>query len=119
MAYAVIMGIKVEFNPDIALRNIREFKEGRRLREECISEMLEIGKIYDFLKEGQRLYWLEGELPLVETEGGGKLSKPLASVTIVEVGHFIRDGKVWTKGMYKVHTVFDKNSRTFEGSSRL
>jgi len=113
------MGIKVEFNPDLALRNIREFKGGRRLREECISEMLEIGNIYDFLKEGQRLYWLEGELPLVETEGNQKLSKPLASVKIVEVGHFIQDGKVWTRGKYKVHSVFDKNSKTFEGFARL
>jgi hypothetical protein len=27
------MGIQVEFNPDLALRNIREYKEGRRTLE--------------------------------------------------------------------------------------
>ena len=112
------MGIKVEFNPDLALRNIREFKEGRRLREECIPENLETGT-YDFLKEGQRLYWLEGELPLVETVGNQKLSKPLASISIVEAVHFVKDGNIWTKGTYKVQTIFDKNSKTFEGFARL
>ncbi len=52
------MGITVDFNPDLALRNIKEFKEGRRKLEECIPEKLEIGKSYNFLKKGQRLYWL-------------------------------------------------------------
>jgi len=33
------MGIKVEFNPDLALRNISEFKNGRRQIEECISKI--------------------------------------------------------------------------------
>ena len=113
------MGIKVEFNPDLALRNIKLFREGKRLREECIPEKLDVGIVYDFLKEGQRLYWLEGELPLVETEGGGKLSRPLASVTIVEVVHFVKDGKVWTKGTYRVHEVFHTDSKTFEGFARL
>ena len=47
------------------------------------------------------------------------MSKTQARVRIVGGGHFIWDGKVWTKGMYKVHTVFDKNSRTFEGFERI
>lgn len=38
------MGIQVEFNPDLALRDIREHKEGRRTLEECIPELLEEGK---------------------------------------------------------------------------
>ena len=38
------MGIKVEFNPDLALRNIAEFKNGNREIDECIPENLEIGK---------------------------------------------------------------------------
>ena len=44
------MGIKVEFNPDLALRNITEHKNGKRKIEECIPENLEVGKVYDFLK---------------------------------------------------------------------
>ncbi len=35
------MGIKVEFNPDLALRDISEYKEGRRKQEECLPEKLE------------------------------------------------------------------------------
>jgi len=32
------MGIIVEFNPDLALRDISEFKNGSRKKEECIPE---------------------------------------------------------------------------------
>ncbi len=63
------MGIKVEFNPDLVLRDISEFKNGNRKIEECISENLEKGKVYSFLKKDQRNYWLFGEIPLVETKG--------------------------------------------------
>ena len=79
------MGIQTEFNPDLALRNINEFKEGKRLKEECIPENIINGQIYEFLKKGQRLFWLsedekwnKGELPLYETKGQGKFSRPLA-----------------------------------------
>ena len=48
------MGIQVEFNPDLALRNISEFKNGNRKKEECMPENIEAGKTYPFLKEGQR-----------------------------------------------------------------
>ena len=74
------MGIQVEFNPDLALRNISEFKNGNRKEEECIPENLEAGKIYSFLKEGQRNYWFFGENPLVETKGNQELSRPKASI---------------------------------------
>ena len=50
------MGIKVEFNPDLALRKISEFKNGKRKIEECIPETLEEGEVYDFLKKEQRNY---------------------------------------------------------------
>jgi len=56
------MGIKVEFNPDLALRNISEFKNGNRKIEECIPESLETGKTYPFLKREQRLYLIAQEL---------------------------------------------------------
>ena len=101
------MGIQVEFNPDLALRNICCYKEGSRSLEECIPEHPEVERTYHFLKEGQRNYWLQGEIPLVETQGQGKLSRPLASVTILEATHLVLDGKVWTKGLYKIKEVFD------------
>lgn len=37
------MGIQVEFNPDLALRNISEFKSGKRKIEECIPINLKKG----------------------------------------------------------------------------
>ncbi len=39
------MGIKIEFNPDLALRNIGEHKKGQRREEECIPENLKIGGV--------------------------------------------------------------------------
>jgi len=115
------MGIQVEFNPDLALRNIKEFKEGRRKREECIPERLEAGKVFGFLKEGQRNYWIEGEVPLVETGGNGRLSGPLASILILEATHVMSGGKPYTRGKYRVVEVFDPrdNRIRFNGFARI
>ena len=103
-----MMGIKVEFNPDLALRNIQEYKSGSRKKEECISESLEAGKTYDFLKQGQRNYWFDGEIPLLETKGNETISLPKASILILEATHFVQDGKIWTRGKYKVVSIFIK-----------
>lgn len=115
------MGILVEFNPDLALRNIAEHANGSRKKEECIPEPLEKGKTYDFLKQGLRNYWLEGEVPLVETKGEGKLSRPKASVRILEVTHFLENGKLWTRGKYGVVDVFDPSDAraSFDGFSKI
>ena len=45
------MGIVVEFNPDLALRNISEFRKGKRKRDECIPANLQTGRVYNFLKK--------------------------------------------------------------------
>jgi len=103
------MGIAVEFNPDLALRNIEEFRKGLRKKEECIPENISKGSVHDFLKFGQRNYWLEGEIPLIETKGNSQFSKPIASIIILESTHLIVDGKPCTKGKYKVVDVFDIN----------
>jgi len=115
------MGIQVEFNPDLALRNISEYKKGKRKREECIPEKLQKGKIYNFLKEGQRNYWLEGELPLLETKGNQILSRPIASIKILEATHTLYKNKPYTKGKFKIIEVFDpKDSKiNFESYKRL
>jgi hypothetical protein len=109
------MGIVVEFNPDLALRDIGEFKAGRRQEAECVPSVLEAGKKYLFLKRGQRNYWLQGELPLVETKGNQELSKPLASIVIEEVVHKMIDGEVWTRGVYRVVKVLDQDEMYFNG----
>jgi len=101
------MGIKVEFNPDLALRDIAEFRNGKRKIEECVPEKLKVGKVYNFLKKEQRIYWFEGEISLIKTTTkGGSFSQPIANVNLMEVTHFIQDGEVWTKGKYKVSAVF-------------
>jgi hypothetical protein len=93
------MGIQVEFNPDLALRDISEFKNGNRKKEECIPEKIEEGKIYNFLKKDQRNYWLFGEVPLLQTKGNDILSRPRASIVILEATHFFVQGvtlDIWT-----------------------
>ena len=113
------MGIQVEFNPDLALRNISEFKNGNRKEEECIPENLEAGRIYPFLKEGQRNYWLSGEVPLVETKGNQNLSRPKASILILEATHFTENNKIYTKGKYKVVEVFNDDKIHFDGYTKI
>ena len=112
------MGIKVEFNSDLALRNYKEFEAGRRKLEECIPKNLKVGEIYKFLKNGQRNYWLKGEVPLLETQGNQVLSKPKASVMILEAVHFAVDREVWTKGKYKVLEVSRDGKVMFESYAR-
>lgn len=102
------MTLKAEYNPDLALRNISEFNEGRRKKDECIPEKLEAGEIYPFLKSGQRNFWLYGEVPLIETKGGEIFSAPKASIRILEVTHFMENNEVFTKGSYKVLKVLDE-----------
>jgi len=113
------MGIQVEFNPDLALRNISEFKSGKRKLEECVPETLNVGAIYGFLKQGQRNYWLFGELPLLETAGNQKLSLPIASIIIIEATHILIDGDIYTKGKYKVVEIFTDKTTHFNGFAKV
>ena len=113
------MGIKVEYNPDLALRNISEYKNGNRKIEECIPGELEAGKIYPFLKRELRNYWLFGEIPLLETKGNEVLSRPKASIIILETTHFVKDKVAYTKGKYKVIEVFNDDEIYFEGFDRV
>lgn len=113
------MGIQVEFNPDLALRNISEYKAGKRKIEECVPEPLEEGKVYKFLKKGQRCYWFDGEFPLVETSGNQKLSRPVASVEILEATHCKINGEIYTEGKYKVLAVFRDDKIHFENLTRI
>ena len=81
------MGIQVEFNPGLALRDLDEYRAGRRAIEECVPEKIVPGEIYSFLKEGQRNFWLLGEVPLSITKGNGDLSRPVASIVILNPTH--------------------------------
>jgi len=112
------MGIQIEFNPDLALR---KFGTIGRLEEECIPEKLDEGKTYKFLKEGQRNYWLNGEIPLLETLENQQLSRPIASIYIIEATHFVKDNKIFTRGKYKIKEIFNVyNSKiNFESYKRI
>lgn len=114
-----IMGILVEYCPDLALRDVLEYKEGRREREECLPELLEEGSEYSFLKKGQKNYWLLGEIPLRETKGGGVLSKPKASVIIKESTHFIKGEEIWTRGQYVVVKIITEDKIYFDGYEKI
>jgi hypothetical protein len=78
---------------------------------------MEVGRVYSFLKKGQRNYWLHGEVPLLETTGNQQLSRPLASIIILEATHFIKDGEIYTRGTYRVKRILGINSPEiyFEG----
>ena len=116
------MSISVEFSPELALR---EVNTPGRLLEECIPESIKEGEVYNFLKRGQRIYWLneedywsQGEMPLVKTFGGEKTTFPIASIKILEVTHFIKEKQVWTRGRYKViHLI--KEGEVYFNSCRL
>lgn len=113
------MSIKIEFCPDLALRNFSKVGEENRKPEECIPESIKEEEEYDFLKKGQRAYWLEGELPLIETQGNEILSEPKASIIITEVTHFKINKEIWTKGKYKVVKIIKENEIYFNGCNKM
>jgi hypothetical protein len=109
------MGIKVEFNPDLALRSIAEFKAGRRKKEECVPARLALGKMYPFLKSGQRLYNIGSKTPLLVTKGNENLSEPVAAIRILEVRHILKGKEIFTEGTYIVDRVLDNGWVGFGG----
>ena len=113
------MGIKIEFNPDLVLRNISEHKDGNRKIEECIPQDLEEGKVYEFLKAEQRNFYFHGEVALVETKGNEVMSRPKAGIIILEATHFLEEGKVYTRGKYRVVEVFHDDKIYFENFFRV
>jgi hypothetical protein len=110
------MGIQIEFNPDLALR---KFGAPNRLEEECLPENFEEGKIYSFLKKGQRNYWLNGEIPLLETKGNEQLSDPLASIIILEAKHFKKENEIYTQGKYQLIKKINLGEIYFNGINKI
>ncbi|PIZ55355.1 hypothetical protein CO057_02710 [Candidatus Uhrbacteria bacterium CG_4_9_14_0_2_um_filter_41_50] len=120
------MGINAEYCPNLALRSFDQFEQGERKKEECVPKELREGEAYDFLKCGQRLYWFSndefwknGQMPLCITSGDQKLSRPIASIKMIEVTHFLVGDKIWTRGKYKVIEIFKDNNIHFEGMKRV
>ena len=112
------MAITAEYGPELCLR---EYNTSERLFEECLPEKLEINNIYCFLKKGQKHYWIKGEIALRKTRGNEQLSRPIASIIILESTHFLKEGEVWTKGTYKVIETYDINNPTihFETTEKI
>ena len=120
------MGIIAEFSPELPLRDYSEFEKGNRKEEECIPKDIESGKVYNFLKKGQRIYWLSdeeywknGEMPLTKTNGKGETTRPFASIKMLEVTHFLDNGEIFTKGKYKVIEVFNDDKIHFQACRRI
>ena len=98
------MGTK-EFTRKLELRRNGSQK---KIESECLPPKLKVGRVYDFLQEGQKLYWLRGEIPLVETRREGESSDPLAEIVILDTTHFMVDNKkIYTAGRYVVKKVYD------------
>jgi len=55
----------------------------------------------------------------VETKGNQELSRPLASIVILEATHFEDKGEIFTKGRYKIIEVFKDNKIHFENLTIL
>ncbi|MBI2632356.1 hypothetical protein HYW75_05105 [Candidatus Pacearchaeota archaeon] len=112
------MGIKVEFNSELALR---KYGNSGRDKEQSLPKKLRTGEIYKFLKEGQRNYWFEGEVPLCETDGNQNLSRPLAAIRILEATHLMLEGRIFTRGKYQITEIFNiRDSEIhFEGMQRI
>jgi len=63
----------------------------------------------------ENFYYLLGPVPLRTTTGEGNISKPIASIQILEATHFMQDGNPMTKGCYKVVEAFEDNEIHFDG----
>jgi hypothetical protein len=83
-----------------------------------LPEKLEEDRTHRFLKKGQRNYYLEGEIPLLETKGNQQLSRPLASIIILEATHKLIKGTPYTAGKYRIIKVFNDNKIHFNGFER-
>jgi hypothetical protein len=104
------MGLEIEFNTLLVLRNMSEFHEGTRKKEECIPSDLEKEVSYSFLKSGQRIYPLMKEMALLETRNGN-LSDPVAKIILTEINHMVYEEKLYTRGTYQVVNIIDDLSR--------
>lgn len=56
---------------------------------------------------------------MVETKGNLNLSKPKASILILEATHFIENSKIYTKGKYKVMEIFKDDNFHFDGFNKI
>jgi len=113
------MGIQSISNFVLALRNYEEARSCRRSLDECIPERLVSGESYNFRKKGQRLFLMTEEIPLVETLGNQHISRPLASIRMIEVTHFVDNFEVWTRGRYLVIETFNDDKTHFDGVTRI
>lgn len=95
----------------LALRTKNGSGAGRG-KGEFLPDRLDTEDIFSFVKEGQRVYPLHEDIPLVETQGDGKISDPIAMVRIVETPiHYRKNGKIYTSGRYEVVECLYKQMR--------
>ena len=109
------MGIQVEFNPDLALRDISHHREGKRSLEECLPKLLREGATHHFKKKGQRNYYFLEPVPLLETKEINDY--PPSSRRYYSGSNSLLKRIMYTKGRYRIEKVFDPASLEvyFEG----
>jgi hypothetical protein len=104
------MELTPTFESELALWNIREFVTDKKKFDECIPENFKEGREYNFLLEGQKFFGLFAKFPLVEIGGNSNgMNNTRALINIIEVTHFLDNGKLFTKGKYRIlRVVSDK-----------
>ena len=93
------MRMKIKYDSNLCLR--RHGTPDRSFMENLPKDLV-MNRTYYFLKTGKREFFIEGKIPLRETDGNGNLSRPLANVRIPEYTHFLKDGEVYTRGEYVI-----------------
>lgn len=103
------MGVCVEFNSVLALRctNSPKFQA-----EECITRYLAPNVVSRFKKKGYRVFPLEKDILLLETEGNGNFTRKVAIIKILEVTVNTGDGTINTTGLYEIVKAFPSNEQT-------
>ena len=94
-----IDGSEMEYNTILALRHN---KSPDRKPEECLPDIIKEGFFYKFLKDRYRIFPIGRQIPLVKTEGEGRLSDTLAQVIITQQTQYMLGGNIFTKGEYVV-----------------
>lgn len=102
------MGIKVEYNDVLALR---EWGDPERAEVETIPLELKEGETYDYQKNDYRIFPLKKPIPLVQTKGGQNFEKVVALVSIqnITVEADPMGDRIITFGQYRVVRILNQD----------
>lgn len=96
------MGVPVEFNAVLALRDAAESINEQRHVDEYLPDHPKVGQEYGFRKCGQRIYQLGVPLSLLTTAGDNKTMQKVGTAVIIEARHIMEEDHVLTIGRYRI-----------------